>query len=154
MPKKIPTIFVAKIKAYLSAGFTDTEIGDAFRVHRNSIHAIRAGQTYPRVRPLRSVPEDIAKVAEEIAADEREVVRLAEVERRRVLKENREAREAFVNADPDVQAATKRLADLTRRSKLALSPADREALRSDLAEVNKEGKDALERARARAPGAP
>ena len=51
MPKKIPTIFVAKIKAYLSAGFTDTEIGDAFRVHRNSIHAIRSGQTYPRVRP-------------------------------------------------------------------------------------------------------
>ena len=147
----LSSFVVSQIKACAERGDRVGEISDAFRISRQSVAKITKGRSHPRVRAARSVPS-LAKLAEDFAAQEREVARLAEIERRRVLKEERDARTAFIDADPDVQAARQRLKDIKRRSQLALTPTEREALKINLVDVNREGKDALERARERAPG--
>ena len=147
----LSSFVVSQIKACAERGDRVGEISDAFRISRQSVAKIITGRSHPRVRAARSVPS-LAKLAEDFASQEREVARLAEIERRRVLKDAQDAIKAVIDADPDVQAARQRLKDIQRRSQLALTPTEREALGVELADVNREGKDALERARERAPG--
>ena len=143
----LSSFVVSQIKACAERGDRVGEISAAFGISRQSVAKITKGRSHPRVRAARSVPS-LAKLAEDFAAQEHE----AERERRRVLKAAQDAITAVIEADPDVQAARQRLADLTRRSKLGLSPTDLETLKVEMRDANRQGYDAVERARERALG--